>query len=57
LGDEIAERDRLDSTRKVSPLKVADGATKIDTSDLTLPQVVEALLGHLKDQGVTPPSS
>ena len=57
LGDEIAERDRLDSTRKVSPLKVADGAIKIDTSDMALPQVVEALLGHLSDQGVTPSSS
>ncbi|MCH1503252.1 MAG: (d)CMP kinase [Verrucomicrobiales bacterium] len=57
LGDEIAERDRLDSTRKVSPLKVADGATKIDTSDLTLPQVVEALLGQLSEQGVTPSST
>lgn len=47
LGDEIAERDRIDSTRKVSPLTVADGATVIDTSDLDLNQVVDAVLQAL----------
>lgn len=57
LGDEIAERDRIDSTRKVSPLKIADGATVIDTSEMTLPQVVETMMGHLREQGLTPSSS
>lgn len=54
LGDEIAERDRLDSTRKVSPLKIADGAKVIDTSEMTLPQVVEAMMSHLREQGLSP---
>jgi cytidylate kinase len=56
LGDEIAERDRLDSTRKVSPLKIADGADVIDTSDLSIDQVVEAILAKLADRGLGTPS-
>lgn len=54
LGDEIAERDRMDANRKVSPLKVAEGATVIDTSDLSLDEVVETLLSHLAEQGLIP---
>jgi len=32
----LRERDDSDSTRKLSPLRIADGAVEIDTSDLTL---------------------
>ncbi len=49
LEDAIAERDRADSTRKVSPLKVAEGANVIDTSELTLEQVVEVLLEKIRE--------
>lgn len=52
LKDSIAERDKMDSTRKASPLKIDEGATVVDTSDLTLDEVVETILGHLKDQGL-----
>jgi len=38
--EEISERDRIDSTREVSPLKQADDAFEIDTSDLSIPEVV-----------------
>lgn len=38
--DSIAERDRLDSTRKASPLTCPPGAIDIDTTHLTLDQVV-----------------
>lgn len=38
--DSIAERDRLDSTRKTAPLACPPGATDIDTTHLTLEQVV-----------------
>jgi cytidylate kinase len=51
LQDEIAERDRVDSTRKASPLKVADGAIVVDTSTMDLNQVVAALANHLKTLG------
>lgn len=56
LGDEIAERDRIDSTRKMSPLTIPDGAKVIDTSDLTLPQVVNAVLAELARMGLAPAS-
>lgn len=38
--DSIAERDRLDSSRKASPLTCPAGAIDIDTTHLTLDQVV-----------------
>jgi len=41
--DAIAERDRLDSSRKTAPLSCPAGATSIDTTHLTLPQVVETM--------------
>lgn len=41
--DSIAERDRLDSTRKTSPLTCPPGATDIDTTHLSLDQVVERM--------------
>ena len=41
--DSIAERDRLDSTRKNSPLACPVGATSIDTTHLTLAEVVEKM--------------
>lgn len=41
--DQIAERDRLDSSRKNAPLACPAGATSIDTTHLTLPQVVETM--------------
>ncbi len=41
--DQIAERDRLDSQRKTAPLVLPPGATGIDSTYLTLEQVVEKL--------------
>jgi cytidylate kinase len=41
--DSIAERDRLDSSRKASPLVVPAGAIDIDSTHLTLDQVVERM--------------
>jgi cytidylate kinase len=40
----VARRDRLDSTRDVSPLGVADGARVVDTTDRTVEDIVEELL-------------
>lgn len=44
LVDEINERDRLDSEREVSPLKIADDAEIIDTTELTIDQVIDLIL-------------
>ncbi|WP_414660361.1 (d)CMP kinase [Horticoccus sp. 23ND18S-11] len=41
--DSIAERDRLDSSRKTSPLACPPGATSIDTTHQTLVEVVELM--------------
>ena len=45
--DSIVERDRLDSSRKTSPLTCPPGATSLDTTHLTLEQVVERLAGPI----------
>jgi cytidylate kinase len=44
----IAERDRSDQSRGVGPLKPADDAIVVDTTDLTIEQVVEELLDCVK---------
>ena len=43
----LLARDKIDSTRKYAPLKKADGVMEIDSSDLTLEQVVETVLAAL----------
>jgi CMP/dCMP kinase len=55
LGDDyeavladVKRRDHLDSTRKVSPLRAADDALVVDTSDMSEPQVVAHLLELVK---------
>jgi cytidylate kinase len=48
LTDQVAERDRLDSTRKTAPLVVPPGATVIDTTHLNLDGVIAAVLAHLE---------
>jgi cytidylate kinase len=44
LSREIAERDQRDSTRAVAPLKPAPDAEVIDSTGLTIPQVIEQVL-------------
>ena len=48
LADEIRERDTLDSTRKESPLKKADDAIEIDTSDLTIEEQVRVVVEKVR---------
>lgn len=40
---EIQKRDQYDSSRKVAPLKQADDAILVDTSDLTIDEVIEEM--------------
>jgi cytidylate kinase len=44
IAADLRRRDHLDSSREVSPLRPASDAHIIDTSDLTLDQVVAAVL-------------
>ncbi|RIW33168.1 (d)CMP kinase [Bacillus salacetis] len=44
LKSEIAQRDKLDSEREVSPLKKADDAVEIDTTSLGINDVADKIL-------------
>jgi len=43
LRRQIVERDRLDGSRAVAPLRPAPDAVEIDTSEMSVAQVVEAI--------------
>lgn len=47
----LAERDRIDSSRQTAPLRAADDAAQIDTTGLALDAVVDLLARHV---GATP---
>ena len=47
LEREIQERDLRDSSRAIAPLKAADDALIIDTSDMTIEEVVETILKRI----------
>ena len=44
VAEDIARRDRIDSTRRASPLLKAPGAVVIDTTELTFDQTVEQVM-------------
>ncbi len=49
--DTIRDRDRLDQNRVSSPLKQAEGALRIDSTGMTIDDVVERILGDLLRKG------
>ena len=51
IAAELAARDHADSSRKASPLRPADDADIIDTSDLSIDQVVERVLDLVEVAG------
>jgi cytidylate kinase len=46
----LARRDMLDSTRKTDPLSMADGAIELDTTALTLDEVIAEVLRLVKER-------
>jgi cytidylate kinase len=52
LAEEILLRDRLDTTRAVAPLKQAPDARLIDTTDLSVDEVVDRILAVVQGRGV-----
>ena len=50
--DEIVARDRQDTSRKASPLIIAEDAHVIDSSHLTIDGVVGEIVGRLKLKGM-----
>ena len=47
-ADDVRRRDRLDSTRAVSPLVVAHGAVVIDSTGRSVDEVVDEIVGLLR---------
>lgn len=50
ITDSIAERDRKDSQRACAPLKKADDALLVDTSDMTIEQVVAFIASDIRSK-------
>ncbi len=47
VAADLARRDALDQGREVSPLAEADGALLLDTTDMTVEEIVADLVGRL----------
>ena len=52
LQDSVAARDKVDSTRRTSPLIIAEDAHVIDSSNLTIDGVAGEIVGRLKLKGL-----
>jgi cytidylate kinase len=50
---DIKHRDRKDSTRKVAPLKPAPDAITVDSTELTIPAVVDLMVMHITEAMLT----
>jgi cytidylate kinase len=48
ITEEIRVRDRQDSSRAIAPLRQAEDARYVDSSAMTVGQVVEALLSQIE---------
>ena len=49
VAADMARRDALDQGRETAPLRQADGAVELDTSDMTVDEIVADLAGRLPD--------
>jgi CMP/dCMP kinase len=47
VSRDLKERDNYDMTRKIGPLKVADNAIVIDTTHMTIDEVVSKIVGYI----------
>ena len=46
ISRDIRERDERDMTREIAPLKQAEDAILVDSSDMTIPEVVAEICSH-----------
>ncbi|MCA1058309.1 (d)CMP kinase [Rossellomorea aquimaris] len=51
LKEEIARRDKIDSEREVAPLRKAEDATEIDTTSLSISEVVDQIMVLVERKG------
>ena len=47
--EDVRRRDHIDSTRAASPLRVADGAIVIDSSELDADEVADLIVRLVED--------
>ena len=50
--ENIKDRDKRDSTREIAPLKKADDAIYVDSTNLNIEQVVEKIIGIINDKNI-----
>ncbi len=48
VTQDLIERDRKDSQRNISPLRKADNAIVLDTTNLTIDEQVERIISHVR---------
>lgn len=48
ISENLSSRDRIDSTRKTAPLKKAEDAIYIDTTSMSIDEVVNEILSKIK---------
>ena len=51
LVAKIRQRDEFDSTREASPLRQAEDAVVIDTTNLSVSEVVDLILAYCRGRG------
>lgn len=49
IEKDIAQRDQLDSTREIAPLIKADDAITIDSTNVSIEEVVQVIIGFAKE--------
>lgn len=53
IEKDIIERDHRDMTREISPLRQAEDAVLVDSSDMTIEQVVETVIALVREKRQT----
>ncbi|WP_026689462.1 (d)CMP kinase [Alteribacter aurantiacus] len=53
LKEEIATRDKIDSEREFAPLKKANDAVELDSTSMSINEVIEAILKLVKERANT----
>ncbi|KQT18293.1 cytidylate kinase [Chryseobacterium sp. Leaf404] len=49
VGQNLSERDKIDSEREVAPLKQADDAVVIDNTDISKKETIDLILDYVKN--------
>lgn len=53
VSQDMVQRDKNDSTRQVAPLKPAEDALRIDSTNMNIDQVVGAMMAHISTRTPT----